>query len=154
MITSLNIRAVTNQDYGQWLPLWEGYNAFYGRTGSTTLPLEITKKTWSRFIDETEPVFALVAERDGKLIGLTHYIFHRSTSSLTDTCYLQDLFTQENERGRGVGRMLINAVHAKATEAGLGRVYWQTHETNTTAIELYNKLAVRSGFIVYRMNIS
>jgi len=147
---TLTIRSITRQDYDQWLPLWDGYNAFYGRSGPTALPLETTRTTWERFFDAYEPVHALVAESDGQLLGLTHYLFHRSTIMIGPICYLQDLFTTEAARGKGAGRALINAVYEQAQLAGSPRVYWQTHETNHTAMQLYDKLAERSGFVVYR----
>ncbi len=105
--------------------------------------------TWSRFFDAYEPVHALVAESDGMLLGLVHYLFHRSTTRIAPTCYLQDLFTTESARGRGVGRALIEAVYERAGLAGAARVYWQTHETNSTAMKLYDQVAERSGFLVY-----
>lgn len=144
------IRPIAPSDYDQWLPLWGGYNEFYGRSGPTALSPEITRVTWMRFFDVDEPVHALVAEQDGKLIGLTHYLYHRSTSAISLTCYLQDLFTTPAARGKGVARALINGVYEQAKLAGSPRVYWQTHETNTTAMQLYNKVAERSGFVVYR----
>lgn len=146
----LTIRAVTQKDYERWLPLWDGYNAFYGRSGPTALAPEITRMTWQRFFDAYEPVHALVAESEGRLLGLTHYLFHRSTTAIEPSCYLQDLFTLEAARGKGVASALINGVYERATEAGSPRVYWQTHETNVTAQKLYDKVAERSGFIVYR----
>jgi GNAT superfamily N-acetyltransferase len=146
----VSIRSVTRQDYERWLPLWDGYNAFYGRSGATALSPAITAMTWARFFDAYEPVRALVAERGGDLLGLTHYLFHRSTTAIEPTCYLQDLFTGEAARGKGVGRALITAVYEKAKRAGCSRVYWQTHETNHTAMQLYDKVADRSGFVVYR----
>ena len=153
MSGELIIRAVTRGDYDQWLPLWDGYNAFYGRSGPTALAPEITAMTWQRFFDAYEPVHALVAENGGRLLGLTHYLFHRSTTAIAPLCYLQDLFTSEAARGKGVGRALISGVYDAARRAGSPRVYWQTHETNLVAQELYNKVAERSGFIVYRKAI-
>jgi len=147
---SLTIRSVVRQDYDQWLPLWDGYNAFYGRSGPTALAPEITRMTWQRFFDAYEPVHALVAESDGKLLGLTHYLFHRSTTAIEPSCYLQDLFTHAEARGKGIASALIYGVYERAKVAGSPRVYWQTHETNTTAQSLYDKVAERSGFIVYR----
>jgi len=147
-----NIRLVTREDYAQWLPLWEGYNRFYGRFDATALPDAITMMTWARFFDAYEPVHAMVAEQDGELVGLVHYLFHRSTISIAPTCYLQDLFTMESTRGKGIGRRLIDAVYVQARAAGAGRVYWLTHETNSTAMQLYDKVAERSGFVVYRKN--
>jgi GNAT superfamily N-acetyltransferase len=150
MPADLTVRQVNAQDYDQWLPLWDGYNAFYGRSGATALDPEITRITWARFFDADEPVHGLVAERDCELLGLAHYLFHRSTTAIALTCYLQDLFTSEAARGQGVGRALIGEVYAQATLAGSPRVYWLTHETNRTAMQLYDKMAEHSGFIVYR----
>ena len=143
------IRRILRSDHGNWLPLWEGYNAFYGRSGNTALAQDITRATWSRFFDPAEPVWAIVAEESAQLIGLTHYIFHRSTTRLNDICYLQDLFTAEHARGRGVGRRLIEAVYAAARNAGSSRVYWQTQVTNQAGRALYDKVASHLGFIVY-----
>ena len=153
MSDDLLIRPVTRQDHEQWLPLWDSYNAFYGRSGETALAPEVTKMTWARFFNSYEPVHALVAERDGKLLGLAHYLFHRSPTALELVCYLQDLFTSADARCKGVGRALINGVYERAARANSSRVYWQTHETNLTAQELYNTVAERSGFIVYRKAI-
>ena len=145
MSQRLTVRPVAPTDFAQWEALWEGYNTFYERT----VPPEITRVTWSRFFDASEPVHALVAEKDGRLLGLVHYLFHRITTSIGPTCYLQDLFTAEEARGQGVGRALIEAVYERAKAAGSPQVYWQTHETNATAMALYDKVAERSGFLVY-----
>jgi GNAT superfamily N-acetyltransferase len=153
MALSFIIRPITREDYNQWLHLWQGYNAFYGRSGSAALPEEIIQTTWSRLFDANEPVHALVAESEGQLIGLTHYIFHRSTIAIGPNCYLQDLFTTESARGKGVARALIAAVYEQARLTGSARVYWQTHETNTIAMSLYDKVAEKPGFVVYRKDI-
>ena len=153
MSASPTIRAVRRSDLDQWLPLWEAYNAFYGRSGATALPAEITHMTWARFFDVYEPMHARVAESDGRLVGLVHYLFHRSTIMLAPTCYLQDLFTEAAQRGKGIGKALINAVYDEARAAGVSRVYWHTHETNQSARKLYDQLAEDSGFIVYRKQI-
>jgi GNAT superfamily N-acetyltransferase len=150
MINNLTIRPVNELDYDQWLLLWEGYNVFYKRSGPTALSPVITQTTWKRFFDDNEPVFALVAESNGKLVGMAHYLFHRSTSAIQPVCYLQDLFTTDELRGKGIGRALIESVHLKAKDAGASRYYWLTHETNENARKLYDKVAERSGFIVYR----
>ncbi|MDE2248289.1 MAG: GNAT family N-acetyltransferase [Xanthomonadaceae bacterium] len=144
------IRPVAAADLAAWRPLWDGYNAFYGRHGDTALAEEVSRTTWSRFLDPAEPVHALVAEHEGRLLGLAHFLFHRSTTQLGLSCYLQDLFTAPDARGRGVGRALIEAVYRRAGEAGSPRVYWQTHETNGSAMRLYDQVAERSGFVVYR----
>ncbi|MEI9417274.1 GNAT family N-acetyltransferase [Mesorhizobium sp. Cs1321R2N1] len=150
MSNPITIRPVTRQDFDRWMPLWDGYNAFYGRSGETALASDITAMTWSRFFDAHEPVHALVAESGSQLLGLVHYLFHRSTTAIAPNCYLQDLFTNEGSRGKGIGRALIEGVYERAQAAGSGRVYWLTHETNHTAMKLYDTVGERSGFVVYR----
>jgi GNAT superfamily N-acetyltransferase len=147
------VRPVARADFDQWLPLWDGYNAFYQRTGPTAVPPEVTQMTWARFFDGYEPMHALVAENDGRLVGLTHYLFHRNTTMLGPICYLQDLFTDNSLRRKGIGKALIEAVCDKAKLAGSARVYWHTHETNQTAMRLYNQVATHSGFVVYRKEL-
>jgi GNAT superfamily N-acetyltransferase len=144
-----HIRPIQQDDFPAWKPLWDGYNAFYGREGETALRPEITEATWQRFFDPNEPVFALVAEAEGKLLGLVHYLFHRSTTRIELTCYLQDLFTAQDARGRGIGRALIEGVDEAARSEGIKRVYWLTHETNAPGRLLYDKVARHLGFIVY-----
>jgi GNAT superfamily N-acetyltransferase len=150
----LEIRPIRRADYDGWRPLWDGYNAFYGRSGGTALPDAITQATWERFFDAAEPVHALVAEREGRVVGLTHYLYHRSTTRLRDVCYLQDLFTVPELRGLGIARRLINGVYDAAREAGCTRVYWQTHVTNQPGRTLYDKVAQHHGFIVYSHDLT
>lgn len=145
----VDVRLVQQADFAAWKPLWDSYNAFYGRQEQTALRPEITQMTWRRFLDPNEPVFALVAEAEGKLLGLAHYLFHRSTTRIELTCYLQDLFTARSERGRGIGRALIQGVYERARSAAISRVYWQTHESNSAGRLLYDKVAKHAGFIVY-----
>ena len=147
------VRLVQRTDFPQWRELWDGYNAFYGRVGDTALAPDITLTTWARFFDAYEPVHALVAEVSGRIVGLAHFLFHRSTIQIPPTCYLADLFTADAVRGQGVGRALIGAVYAHAKLAGSPRVYWQTHESNTNAMRLYDQVAERSGFVVYRRSV-
>jgi GNAT superfamily N-acetyltransferase len=158
MSAVLRVRFVTRADYSEWLPLWEGYNRFYGRFDATALPDAITQQTWSRFFDACEPVHALVAEEmvaagQARVVGLVHYLFHRSTISIEPTCYLQDLFTAEAARGKGVGRALIEAVYEQARLAGGVTVYWRTHGSNAMARRLYDSVAEDSGFVVYRKRL-
>ena len=140
------IRSIEPAERAAWEPLWQGYLTFYG----VSLPAETTDATWSRFHDPAEPMFALGAYVDGELRGIVHYILHRSTWSVGGYCYLQDLFVAEKTRGLGLGRALIEAVYARAGEAGAGRVYWLTHKDNATARRLYDAVADDAGFIQYR----
>ena len=140
------IRPVGADERAAWEPLWNGYLTFY----EATLAPGATDTTWSRLHDPNEPMFLLGAYVDGRLVGIVHYLYHRSCWTVGDYCYLQDLFVEPGLRGGGVGRKLIEAVEQEARKAGASRVYWNTQETNATARILYDKVAERSGFIQYR----
>jgi GNAT superfamily N-acetyltransferase len=145
-MAELEIRPLGPADSAGWEPLWAGYLAFY----KASVAPEVTATTWARLMDPAEPMHVLGCFDGPSLIGIVHYIFHRSTWTTGNYCYLQDLFTAEAARGRGAGRKLIEAVYERAREEGASRVYWLTHETNATARALYDKLADRPGFIQYR----
>ncbi|HEY8268672.1 MAG TPA: GNAT family N-acetyltransferase [Xanthobacteraceae bacterium] len=145
-MSAVVIRQIGAGERAAWEPLWQGYLDFY-KSSQTPAATDIT---WKRLLDPKEPMFALGAYMDGKLLGIVHYLYHRSFWTAGDYCYLQDLFVAEGTRNLGLGRALIEAVYAKAKEAGASRVYWNTHETNATARALYEKVAERSGFIQYR----
>jgi GNAT superfamily N-acetyltransferase len=149
----LSVRPIDPGDYAQWRPLWDGYNAFYGRSDKTALPENITVTTWARFFNPAEPVHALVAQSADRLVGLTHFLYHRSTTRLNDVCYLQDLYTDPALRGKGIGRQLIQGVYAAAGAGGCTRVYWQTHTSNAAGRLLYDKVANHGGFIVYNHDL-
>ncbi|MBV6497124.1 MAG: GNAT family N-acetyltransferase [Acidobacteria bacterium ACB1] len=153
-VLDFRVRRVLLEDFDSWRRLWDGYNEFYGRVGPDALPEATTLKTWERFFDSREAVYAIVADCGDQLVGIAHYVFHRSTTRLNEVCYLNDLFSIEKVRGRGVGRRLIETVYAHAQNAGCESVYWQTHETNSQAMALYDKLAKRSGFVVYSKILS
>ena len=153
MIEKLEVRPVTSGDFAEWNILWEGYNSFYGRKGETALRPEVVKMTWSRFFDSYEPVHAMVAVNSNKLVGLVHYLFHRSTINIEPVCYIQDIFTTETARGNGVGHALLDKASEHATNVGSKRIYWQTHESNSVAIRLYERVVEKSGFIVYSKNL-
>ena len=139
------VRPIEARDRAQWQPLWDDYNLFYERPNFSP---QITEMTWARFLDPDEPMFAAVAERDGRLVGLVHYLFHRSTTMVEDVCYLQDLFTLPEARGEGVGKALIGYVYDQARSLGSTRVYWQTHENNP-ARKLYDQVAQLTAFRRY-----
>jgi GNAT superfamily N-acetyltransferase len=143
------IRPIRRDDHAQWRSLWDGYNAFYGRSGPTALDGRITAQTWERFFDAGGTMRAHVADVDGRAVGLVHTLVHRATSRLADVCYLADLFTHEAYRGRGIARALIQTVIDTSRQAGHSRVYWTTQATNDTARLLYDRMAEHRGFIVY-----
>jgi GNAT superfamily N-acetyltransferase len=140
------IRPVGADERAAWEPLWKGYLDFY----KTTVPKEVYDTTWTRLHDPNEPMGLLGAYVDGKLLGIVHYIYHRSCWTIGNYCYLQDLFVAEGARKLGLGRALIEAVYERARADGASRVHWLTHETNATARALYDTLADRPGFIQYR----
>jgi len=143
---SLEIKAVAEGDFDIWLPLWKGYQRFY----EVDIPESVTQETWRRFLDPVEPLHAALAFAGDRALGLAHTIYHRSTWTTGDYCYLQDLFVGDDARGLGVGRALIEHVYADARRRGAPRVYWSTHETNHNARKLYDRVADQSGFILYR----
>lgn len=143
------VRPLQPADRAGWSALWDGYLTFY----KSALRPEITDATFARFFDPLEPMHALVAEQNGKLTGIVHYLLHRSTWAQNCYCYLEDLFVDPGVRGKGTGRALIAAVTDAARAAGSSRVYWITHETNAQAQTLYNKVAERPGFIQYRIKL-
>ncbi|PRY77575.1 ribosomal protein S18 acetylase RimI-like enzyme [Yoonia maritima] len=151
---AISIRDVAETDYDQWRSLWGQYNAFYGREGPTALSDAIIKSTWRRFFDPNEQVFCLVAEQAGNLVGLAHYIFHRNTITIENTCYLQDLFSDSKMRGLGIGRQLVTEFYERARLAGTRGVYWHTHASNQTAMKLYDRMAENTEFVVYRSSLS
>jgi GNAT superfamily N-acetyltransferase len=148
-MSAIRIAALAAEDLSAWLPLWRGYQTFY----EVDLPREVTEANWARMLDPAEPVEGALAWDGDRAVGLVHMLFHRSTWSLSDTCYLNDLFVLPEVRLKGVGRLLIEYVYARAAAAGCASVYWHTHETNLTAQRLYDRVAQRTGFIQYKKAI-
>jgi GNAT superfamily N-acetyltransferase len=155
-MTLLVVRPIERSDVDNWRPLWDGYNAFYGRAEHDRAARADHRATWERFFSPDEPVHALVAEYQGQIVGLAHYLFHRSTTRLNDVCYLQDLFTDERLRGKGIGRRLVFAVYDAARRAGSSRVYclWHTHRsTNVEGRALYDKIAETATRVLSRWRV-
>lgn len=148
-MTAIQIRPVSQQDHAAWLPLWQAYLTFY----KTELPDAVSASTWQRFLDPAEPTNAALAWLDGKAVGMVHFIYHRSNWSVANACYLQDLLVDPGQRGAGIGRLLIEHVYATARANNCDKVHWLTHETNTTAIQLYERIAERPGYIQFRKMI-
>ena len=145
----IEVKPLVKDQYEEWYPLWQGYLTFY----ESSLPDDVTKETWSRFFDDNEPMYALGAFMDGKLVGIVHYLYHRTCWSKDYNCYLQDLFADPDIRGKGIGRALIEAVHDRAKEANANTVYWMTQEDNKTARLLYDRIAEKTGFIHYEKSL-
>jgi len=139
-------RALRAGDKPAWLPLWAGYLEFY----QTNLAPEVTETTFARLTGPDADMFGLVAEQDGRIVGIAHCIVHRSTWARGKYVYLNDLFVAPDMRKSGAGRALIEAIYKHADEIGAERVYWLTHESNATARKLYDSLAFNDGFLEYR----
>lgn len=153
MEQAILVRPVERRDQAAWRVLWDGYNAFYGRSGATALSEETVLTTWARFFDGYEPVHCLIAESAGCVVGLAHYLFHRSTIRIGPSCYLQDLFVAETARGLGAGRALLEAAGVQAKAGGAVRLYWQTQSSNAAAMRLYASVADASDAVTYRRTL-
>lgn len=142
--TTITVQRLRPQDRAAWGELAAGYKAFYN-TPTTAAEYD---EAWRR-LTQGDGVQAFGAhDGDGRLVGIVHYLFHTGTWSPVQ-CYLQDLFTATEQRGRGVARVLIAAVAQAAREQGAVRLYWLTQEGNRTARALYDRVAQFKGFIRY-----
>lgn len=145
--TDILIRPLTQQDHAQWRALWTGYLTYY----ESTVSEEVYETTFGRLLgDDAQDFSCLVAEQEGTLVGLTHFLFHRHAWKTENVCYLQDLYADPDVRGMGVGRKLIEAVYAAADDVGAPTVYWLTQEFNATARQLYDRIGKETPFIKYQ----
>ncbi|KQN65463.1 GNAT family acetyltransferase [Serratia sp. Leaf51] len=141
------VAPVEETDYSRWLPYWLSYQAFY----EVQLSEYITNETWKRFLNPDEEIYYAVAKKGQEILGFVHYVFHGSTWSVNEFCYLEDLFVAENTRGKNIGKHLIEYVKQKASEKQCARLYWHTQEKNVTAQRLYDRVAEKPGVIEYRL---
>lgn len=147
--STIDVKLLTEADFQKWYPLWQGYLTFY----KSELSDEMTKLTWARFHDGSEPIHAVGAFDQDRLVGFAHFIFHRSTWSANRYCYMEDLFVDPEIRGMGAGAELIKSVEVIAKKADCDRLYWVTQNNNETAKKLYDKVSQNSGFIQYRTSL-
>ncbi|MBB5761020.1 GNAT family N-acetyltransferase [Methylorubrum rhodesianum] len=134
-------------DEAGWRRLWAGYLAFYGED----LPEAVTAATWRRILDPTSTIFARLAERDGRLVGMTVNVLHEGTWSAAPICYLEDLFVAPEARGAGIGRALISDLIAVGKARGWSRLYWHTKSGNSEARRLYDRFVAADDFCRYRL---
>ena len=149
-VDEMQVRTLGADDRDEWSALWQGYLAFYEHQ----LPDEVTEVTWQRLVGGERSMRGLGAVENGELVGICHLVFHPSTWSASQYCYLEDLFVDPDRRSNGVGRALIDAAEDAARRAGSSTLYWQTHETNAIARRLYDRVARHRGFLVYEMDLA
>ncbi|ESQ76682.1 GNAT family N-acetyltransferase [Asticcacaulis sp. AC402] len=142
----MDITAVMADDKADWQPLWEAYLDFYKQD----LAQEVTDQTFARFLDAQESMFMVVARVDGDMVGFATFLVHRSTWAKDGYCYLEDLYVDDKARGRGIARALIERVEKEATLRGMERLYWVTHDHNTRARALYDKVADLTQLVHYQ----
>lgn len=145
----MQLRTLQSTDHANWQPLWQAYQNFY----QVAFNPELAQRTFSRLLDPQSGMGCQVIEHEQQLVALVHYVFHPSTWTPEDYCYLQDLFVSPAYRAQGLGRQLIEAVYSVAETQKCSRVYWLTHESNTSARSLYDQVADHVGFIQYRKNL-
>jgi GNAT superfamily N-acetyltransferase len=141
----IEIRPLRDGDRNAWNDLWSRYLAFY----DTALPPAQHDTTFARLTGPDGSLHGRIALNDGRPVGLVHFLYHASTWVMSGTCYVQDLYTAPGHRGLGIGRALIQAVYDHAAARGVATVYSPTRDTNVTAQQLYEKVAVRTPFLVY-----
>lgn len=149
---SVQIRAIEKKDEEAWRNLWEQYNEFYKRT----VPDNVTKTTFARFLDDKVPMYGAVAvdtSDNDKVVGFVHWYPHQSTSSIEEVVYLHDLFVDPNIRNKGAGRKLIEHVYEHARSIPAESVYWHTQYFNHRAQLLYTKVATRTDFVQYHKTL-
>lgn len=144
------IRCFEATDRETWIGLWQQYLDLDG----STLNDEVHETTWERLLNPAEPVHGALVLHEGIALGFVHFVFHRSTWSVSDACYLQDLFVSPNARGRGLGSSLVRYVADNARKHGAQRIYWQTQSDNEVAKSLYDKIGERSQYVQYRKSVA
>ena len=146
---TVEIRSLAARDREGWEPLWAGYLDFY----EAKLDAAVTDATWHRIIGGGPAMGALVAENEGQLVGLAHFVLHLTTWTVTPACYLEDLFVVPRQRGTGVGRALIAGLADRGRAAGWSGIHWLTASDNTTGTTLYDRVARRTQWVRYELNL-
>lgn len=140
------VRPLRESDRAEWQEMWTGYLEFY----ESSVKPEVYDSTFARLLgDDPRDFSAMIAEQDGRSVGLVHYLFHRHAWRIEEVCYLQDLYARPEVRGTGAGRALIQAVYDAADAKGAPSVYWMTQEFNAVGRQLYDRIGVLTPFIKY-----
>jgi len=143
------VRDPRDSDEHDWRRLWSGYNSFY----KARIPDAVTNFTWRRILDPNSAIFGRLAIFDTAVVGFTVSVLHEGTWTSSPICYLEDLFVDQNYRGRGLGRLLLQDLITLSKTRGWSRLYWHTQMTNP-ARNLYDKFAPADDFVRYRLMLS
>tara|TARA_A200000113_G_scaffold180453_1_gene166259 strand:- start:656 stop:1090 length:435 start_codon:yes stop_codon:yes gene_type:complete len=141
---TVKIRAIAENDFPEWLPLWDGNNL--GQRDQL-----VTTKTWGRLLDEKSGVFGIVAEEKGKLLGLTHFVLHPTTGAVNDACYMQDVFVDPNSRGKGIAHKMVQHLARLGRKEKWARMYWMAESDNVAAQALYKNIGHKLNFTFHVM---
>lgn len=151
MSDTIIVRAPQAADEAQWMQLWAQYLEFY----NTDIPGAVTDATWARIIDNDDQTLGGLVAQSGteNVAGFLNYVIHPNTWSQAPVCYLEDLFVTADSRGRGLARAMIEHLASIGRQAGWARIYWHTARDNVSAQVLYNKLAERTGWVRYDIDL-
>lgn len=143
----LTIRALELHDFPSWLPLWNANNMGHKNEAITT-------ETWSRLIDENSPINGICALSNGEIVGLTHYVLHPTTGAIEPVCYMQDVFVDENSRGQGIAKAMVQEVVKIGKREKWARLYWLADAENEAAQALYKNIGVKMNFNLFIQPLS
>ena len=143
-----NVRRIEPRDEPRWRELFDAYTRFYEREPDEP----VTRHTWQRMLDAGSPLFGIVAEHQGQVVGIANCVMHENTATIAPVCYLQDLFVDPKTRANGVGKAMIDWLVAEMKSRGWARLYWMTRHDNP-ARKLYDRFGPADGFVRYRLTL-
>lgn len=147
---ALTVGAATEKDRAGWEALWRAFCTHF----DTDLSPAVNDGLWQRITDPAQPINCLLAfDAQGQPVGLTHYVLHLHTWSLRTICYLEDLYVAPVARGSGAAPRMIAALKQMGERQGWRRIYWHTHEDNYRARSLYDRIARRTDYVRYDIDL-
>lgn len=139
------IRPIELGDEPRWRDLFCAYREFYKLPSSE----DTIDQVWTWLNDPDHETHGLVALLDTEIYGIAHYRRFSRPSTGTTGLWLDDLFTDPDIRGRGIGRALIDHLTNHARENELSVVRWITADDNIQARKLYDSVAKSTNWITY-----
>lgn len=146
----MTVRDIEPGDREAWRRLFREYGVFY----ETAFSDDVLDRVWALLFDEGSGVRAIVAERDGEVVGLAHYRAHFDTFTGGRDWYLEDLYVHPDARGEGLATTLIERLAALARDTDrAGSLRWITAADNERAQRVYDRLATRTTWVTYEMRL-